>query len=1197
MVQAADNAENYWLAEFYNNHEFQGDPEMQTYNQLDFDWELGNPVESNQFSVIFTKTVTAFDDTTYALHGIAKGELKIHLNGELIFDNIESTDEDINQELHMAEGKHQLTVEYKNQPSESMLQLDLKTNLLKSEIAENTLDTDLKEEITVEKSPEPSHQEIEIYDESVINEEVTTENIKLPVMQFASGQTFSAQNNWKASFYPNSNFKGTPIKKEYDTLDLWWGNGSPDPLIPNDHFTAIFTKEITVNKNEFYRIRGRADDGIRIYVDDKLIINQWKDGVNPFHKDLLLSAGKHNIKVEYYEAKYSAAISVDVVPIVEIIGSDWEAAYFNNANFESIPIITQVKKLDLNWGSGSPAPGIPNDNFTATFHKKLNIAEAGEYLFSGRSDDGIRVYVNDKLVINKWNEGVNQYNEKVNLSQGTNLIRVEYLEKRYGAAIKLDINPITSSDWSATYYPKKDFTGTPVKTTHKILDLNWGNGSPAPGIPADYFSAVFEKKILVTEESAYMFYGRGDDGVRVYVDGKLIVDKWGVGVNNFETTVNLTKGEHTIKVEYYEEKYGAAIRLDYAPVQLPSEGSWSAKYYPSKNFTGTPVFKNIGPNLDLNWGSGSPAVGIPVDNFSAIFEKQITLAKAGTYHFTGRADDGYRVFVDGNLVINGWKTGVNQIDHLIDLTAGTHTIRVEYFEDKYSAAIKLDINEIVRKPNQWLATYYPNKNLTGLAVKRYVGTNLNLNWGNGSPASGIPVDNFSATFTKTLNTPETGTYQIVGRADDGIRVYVDGKLVINQWKIGVNPFNENIYLTAGNHTVTVQYFEEKYGAAILLDVKKVGKQENYKTSTYTSTYQQILNKQMATNPAPQTDLYGSKNGFVHKDNITFKRYAAVNTNNVRLRTSAQIKDDNIFSQVNSGTKIEYVKDITGSIVSGSTKWYEIKYQDKILYVHSSLVNLNALVPTINKNSNVHESANATSHIYGMLMPEATVTIVKEGATWHEIRYVTWRNSKRADVEKYLNPNNFKRGTKEYFQFLSLKGSSNVNENEINQKILAGKGVLAGKAAAFTKASKEHNVNEIYLISHSLLETGNGGSTLANGVLVSIVDGKNVTPRTVYNTFGIGAYDSCALRCGSEYAYKQGWFTVDAAIIGGAKFIGQNYVHKGQDTLYKMKWNPDNPGVHQYATDIGWAVKQTTRLYQYYAQLDAYDITFDVPSFK
>lgn len=238
-------------------------------------------------------------------------------------------------------------------------------------------------------------------------------------------------------------------------------------------------------------------------------------------------------------------------------------------------------------------------------------------------------------------------------------------------------------------------------------------------------------------------------------------------------------------------------------------------------------------------------------------------------------------------------------------------------------------------------------------------------------------------------------------------------------------------------------------------------------------------------------------------------------------------------------------------------------------------------------------------------------------TWYEINYGTWKNATSSDVTYYLNPNNFSAGSKEYFQFLILSKRAGITANELNNKILAGKGKLGGQGQAFIKASTDHSINEIYLVSHAMLETGNGTSNLSKGMVVdSIVqrDSKGnpkldvngqpiktpVESKTVYNFFGIGALDACAEQCGAERAYQEGWFTPEAAITGGAKFISEMYVNHPiykQDTLYKMRWNPANPALHQYATDIGWAVKQVERIYQMYQLLDYYTLYYDVPKFK
>ncbi|GKU82237.1 SH3 domain-containing protein [Niallia sp. NCCP-28] len=219
----------------------------------------------------------------------------------------------------------------------------------------------------------------------------------------------------------------------------------------------------------------------------------------------------------------------------------------------------------------------------------------------------------------------------------------------------------------------------------------------------------------------------------------------------------------------------------------------------------------------------------------------------------------------------------------------------------------------------------------------------------------------------------------------------------------------------------------------------------------------------------------------------------------------------------------------------------------------------------------------------------------DGYNWYKVKNTqTWVNASKEDTSYYINPQNFVSNTVLSLQFIKLSETANIKDQEVNEKILSGKGILAGKASSFVAAAKSYGVNEIYLISHALLETGNGKSSLANGVTYN--------GRQVYNMYGIGAYDGSAVASGAKYAYNAGWFTPEAAIIGGAKFIAQGYINAGQDTLYKMRWNPEaavNKGIatHQYASDIGWATKQVNQIYSLYSLLDSYTMKKEIPVYK
>lgn len=207
----------------------------------------------------------------------------------------------------------------------------------------------------------------------------------------------------------------------------------------------------------------------------------------------------------------------------------------------------------------------------------------------------------------------------------------------------------------------------------------------------------------------------------------------------------------------------------------------------------------------------------------------------------------------------------------------------------------------------------------------------------------------------------------------------------------------------------------------------------------------------------------------------------------------------------------------------------------------------------------------------------------------------WRNggmsyATESETAEYMNPNSFYTDAYKY-QFLDLSKPNNVSEETLNN-YLSDKGVMKGMGAAFIEAAKEYNVSEVYLVAHACLESGNGTSHLATGV--------EVNGTTVYNLFGIGAYDANPVGNGSQRAYSQGWTSVESAIKGGAKWISENYVNSPdgrQNTLYKMLWNPENPGTHQYATDIGWAVKQAVSIEKIFSSFTDATLSFDVPVYS
>ena len=202
-----------------------------------------------------------------------------------------------------------------------------------------------------------------------------------------------------------------------------------------------------------------------------------------------------------------------------------------------------------------------------------------------------------------------------------------------------------------------------------------------------------------------------------------------------------------------------------------------------------------------------------------------------------------------------------------------------------------------------------------------------------------------------------------------------------------------------------------------------------------------------------------------------------------------------------------------------------------------------------------------------------------------------------NVREFANVENIPYDNTQLYQFLKLNYVDGVTESALNS-VLTGDGSISGKGKAFLEAGKKHNINPVYLVAHSILETGHGTSKLAKGVDYKTPDGKVVK---VYNVYGIRAFDNDPINGGAGFAYKSGWTSVEKAIEGGAKWIADNYIHRinqpPQDTIYKMRWDIehiDDPW-HQYATDIGWAYKQGLYIEKILSQCNA-NLTFEIPRF-
>ncbi len=500
--------------------------------------------------------------------------------------------------------------------------------------------------------------------------------------------------DWKGEYWPNPTLSGTPVLVRNDTaINFVWGNAAPAEGLSADGFSARWTRALHFDGG-LYRFRATMDDGMRVYLDGETIIDALQDGsARERTADVTLSAGIHKLIVIYYERSGTAVAQFSWERLAAY--PDWKGEYWPNLKLEGQPtLVRNDPSINFNWQQGSPDTTLPANGFSARWTRKATF-ERGTYRFYALVDDGVRLWVDDQLLINAWSDhSAQEFTVDHALVKGEHSLKVEYYERIGLAQIKVwweKIATPTYPDWKGEYWPNRTLTGEPALVRNDKaadgtpgLDFAWGNGGPAWGLPADQFSARWTRTAQL-DAATYRFHALVDDGVRMWVDDRPVIDAWyDHNAHEISTDISLARGMHTLKVEYYEQAGQAQIKVWWEKVE-PSFTDWKGEYWPNKDLIGLPslVRNDQDPGgtlgIDMNWGTGAPAVGLPQDNFSVRWSRQITFAP-GVYRFSAQADDAIRVYLGQTLIIDEWH-GYQNRTYQVDLpVSGTQSLRIEYAE-------------------------------------------------------------------------------------------------------------------------------------------------------------------------------------------------------------------------------------------------------------------------------------------------------------------------------------------------------------------------------------------------------------------------------------------------------------------------------------------------------------------------------------
>lgn len=202
----------------------------------------------------------------------------------------------------------------------------------------------------------------------------------------------------------------------------------------------------------------------------------------------------------------------------------WQADFYANSTLDGEPVVSRNdRELIFNWANGAPAAELPTDNFSARWTGKFHF-EAGEWLFSAGADDGIRLWVNDVLVIDQWSPSGTfaVYTNTIALSEGRHEVKVEYYDNAGLAGINVDWTPVPAAIYAkvsgdnapvAPAAPRANPTQVAPGTVLGHVATSTLNVRTGPGIQ-------FERIDQISLYQRFPILGQNEDGSWYLIDLK-----------------------------------------------------------------------------------------------------------------------------------------------------------------------------------------------------------------------------------------------------------------------------------------------------------------------------------------------------------------------------------------------------------------------------------------------------------------------------------------------------------------------------------------------------------------------------------------------------------------------------------------------------------------------------------------------------
>ncbi|WP_342481172.1 PA14 domain-containing protein [Paenibacillus sp. FSL L8-0340] len=382
----------------------------------------------------------------------------------------------------------------------------------------------------------------------------------------------------KGEYFKNMTLSGTPALVRNDALlNFNWRQGSPDPSIGIDSFSVRWTGQIKPTYSETYQFFTTSDDGIRVYINGKAVIDSWmkQSGAERTGSIALTGGQLYDIKVEYYENAGDANIRLM-----------WQSQ-------SQAKVTVPASALFVNAGAAA-ASQTELDSTLSLIAKPALAATAAPASTATAAPTPVPTPTATPTPVPTATPTPTPAPTPTPTPAPMPTAAPTPMPAPTPTPVQTTAAPTpvptptaapAENGLKAEYFNNMLLSGTPALVRNDaILDFNWRQGTPDAAIGIDFFSVRWSGKIKPLYSETYTIYTTSDDGIRVWVNDSLVIDSW-MKQSGTERmgSISLNAGQlYDIKVEYYENQGDARARLMWeSPSQVKGTVPASALFLPS----------------------------------------------------------------------------------------------------------------------------------------------------------------------------------------------------------------------------------------------------------------------------------------------------------------------------------------------------------------------------------------------------------------------------------------------------------------------------------------------------------------------------------------------------------------------------------------------------------------------------------------